>query len=162
WTGVQWAYRIPVFIAYAFFVLATAFWPAPKNLAHLLALLAAVLIGLQLWYADHGGIYVLWYLPLLLLLLFRPNLSDRRPPPLEAAVLIGLPLGDASYRQSNFRNFRVVKPGVLYRSGQMSLAGLERAVHDYGIRTVVSLRDAEVPGERPPDLAEEEYCRKQD
>jgi len=83
WTGVQWAYRIPVFIAYAFFVLATAFWPAPKNLAHLLALLAAVLIGLQLWYADHGGIYVLWYLPLLLLLMFRPNLSDRRPPPLE-------------------------------------------------------------------------------
>jgi hypothetical protein len=83
WTGVHWAYRIPVFVGYVCFVLATAFWPAPKNLAHLLALLAAVLIGLQLWYADHGGIYVLWYLPLLLLLMFRPNLSDRRPPPLE-------------------------------------------------------------------------------
>jgi hypothetical protein len=80
WTGVHWAYRIPVFIGYAFFVLATAFWPAPKNLAHLLALLAAVLIGVQLWFADHGGVYVLWYLPLLLLLVFRPNLSDRRPP----------------------------------------------------------------------------------
>jgi hypothetical protein len=24
--------------------------------------------------------YVLWYLPLLLLLVFRPNLADRRPP----------------------------------------------------------------------------------
>ena len=24
--------------------------------------------------------YVLWYLPLLLLLVFRPNLNDRRPP----------------------------------------------------------------------------------
>src|SRR5207249_865875 len=79
WTGVQWSYRIPVFIGYVAFVLATAFWPAPKDLAHLLALLAAVLIGLQLWYADHGGIYILWYLPLLLLLMFRPNLSDRRP-----------------------------------------------------------------------------------
>ena len=52
WTGVHWAYRIPVFAAYALFVLATAFWPAPKHLAHLIALLAAVLIGLQLWYAD--------------------------------------------------------------------------------------------------------------
>jgi hypothetical protein len=28
-------------------------------------------------------VYVLWYLPLLLLLVFRPNLSDRRPPPLQ-------------------------------------------------------------------------------
>jgi hypothetical protein len=83
WTGVQWSYRIPVFVGYVAFVLATAFWPAPKDLAHLLALLAAVLIGVQLWYADHGGIYILWYLPLLLALMFRPNLSDRRPPPLE-------------------------------------------------------------------------------
>jgi hypothetical protein len=83
WTGVHWAYRIPVFIGYTFFVLTTAFWPSPKNLAHLLALLAAVLIGIQLWYADRGGVYILWYLPLLLLMMFRPNLSDRRPPPLE-------------------------------------------------------------------------------
>jgi hypothetical protein len=58
----------------------TAFWPAPKNLAHVLALTAAVLIGIQFWYADQGGMYVLWYLPLLLLLVFRPNLSDRLPP----------------------------------------------------------------------------------
>ena len=55
----------------------TAFWPSPKNLAHLLALSAAVLIGIQFWYADQGGVYVLWYLPLLLLLVFRPNLADR-------------------------------------------------------------------------------------
>jgi hypothetical protein len=80
WTGVHWAYRIPVFIVYVFFVVATAFWPAPKNLAHLLALLAAVLLGIQFWYADRGGVYVLWYLPILLLVIFRPNLSDVRPP----------------------------------------------------------------------------------
>jgi hypothetical protein len=64
-------------------VLTTAFWPAPKNLAHVLALSAAVLIGIQFWYADQGGVYILWYLPLLLLLVFRPNLSDRTPPPLD-------------------------------------------------------------------------------
>lgn len=80
WQGIHWAYRIPVFIAYSAFVITTAFWPAPKNLAHVLALSAAVLIGVQFWYADQGGVYVLWYLPLLLLLVFRPNLSDRRPP----------------------------------------------------------------------------------
>src|SRR5262249_24856167 len=45
--GIHWAYRIPVFIAYAAFVIATLFWPAPKNLAHVLALTAAHLIGIQ-------------------------------------------------------------------------------------------------------------------
>ena len=83
WTGIHWAYRIPVFIAYVAFVLATAFWPSPKNLAHLIALSAAVLIGVQFWYADQGGIYVLWYLPFLLLLVFRPNLAERRPLPIQ-------------------------------------------------------------------------------
>jgi hypothetical protein len=83
WMGIHWAYRIPVFIAYLAFVVATAFWPAPKNLAHVLALSAALLIGMQFWYADQGGVYVLWYLPLLLLMVFRPNLSDRRPLPIQ-------------------------------------------------------------------------------
>jgi hypothetical protein len=45
----------------------------------LLALSTAILLGFQFWYADRGGAYVLWYLPLLLLLVFRPNLADRRP-----------------------------------------------------------------------------------
>jgi hypothetical protein len=82
WTGVHWAYRIPVCIVYVAFVLTTGFWPLPKDLAHLLALSAACLIGLQFWYADRGGVYVLWYLPLLLLVVFRPNLTDRQPPEL--------------------------------------------------------------------------------
>jgi len=83
WTGVHWAYRIPVFIAYLAFVITTAFWPAPKNLGHVISLSAAVLIGIQFWYADKGGVYVLWYLPLLALLVFRPNLSERRPAPIQ-------------------------------------------------------------------------------
>ncbi len=80
WKGTHWAYRIPVFIGYLAFVLTTVFWPSPKNLAHIIALSAAVLIGIQFWYADQGGIYVLWYLPLFMLLMFRPNLADRFPP----------------------------------------------------------------------------------
>jgi hypothetical protein len=83
WTGVHWAYRIPVFIAYLAFVITTAFWPAPKNLGHVISLSAAVLIGIQFWYADQGGIYVLWFLPLLALMVFRPNLSERRPAPIQ-------------------------------------------------------------------------------
>lgn len=83
WTGVHAAYRVPVFIAYVAFMIATAFWPMPKNLGHVLALSTAVLVGTQFWYADQGGIYVLWYLPVLLLVTFRPNLEDRRPPAIQ-------------------------------------------------------------------------------
>lgn len=83
WQGKSshWGYRLPIFLAYVAFVGTTAFWPSPKNLAHVLALTAAVLIGIQFWYADQGGVYVLWYLPLLLLLVFRPNLSTCQPQP---------------------------------------------------------------------------------
>lgn len=80
WTGIHWAYRIPLFIVFLTFFLITPFWPLPKNLAHVLALSAAVFIGIQFWYANQGGVYVLWYLPLLLLLVFRPNLKNHRPP----------------------------------------------------------------------------------
>jgi hypothetical protein len=82
WTGIPWAYRIPVFIAYLAFVFGTLFWPVPKNLAQALALTTAALVGIQFWYADQGGLYVLWYLPLLLLMVFRPNLHDRLAPPI--------------------------------------------------------------------------------
>ncbi len=77
----QAAYRLPVFLASMALVVLTAFWPTPKNLAHVLALSAAILLGVQFWYADRGGAYVFWYLPFLLLLVFRPNLADARPPP---------------------------------------------------------------------------------
>jgi hypothetical protein len=79
WRGVHWAYRLPVFIVYLALVIPTAFWPFPKNLAHVIALSALVLIGIQFWYADQGGVYILWYLPLVLLLVFRPNLAGHRP-----------------------------------------------------------------------------------
>jgi hypothetical protein len=84
WQGAHWAYRLPVFIVFAVLMLATLFWPTPKNLAQVIALSAACLIGMQFWYADQGGVYVLWYLPLLVLLVFRPNLSDRQPPTINA------------------------------------------------------------------------------
>jgi hypothetical protein len=83
WQGTpsHWLYRLPIFLVYVAFIGTTAFWPSPKNLAHVLALTAALLLGIQFWYADQGGVYVLWYLPLLLLLVFRPNLSACEPQP---------------------------------------------------------------------------------
>ena len=80
WAEAPWAYRIPIFLLFLFFVLTTTIWPAPKNLAHVIALSAGVFISLQWWGADQGGVYVLWYVPLLLLLVFRPNLHDRVAP----------------------------------------------------------------------------------
>lgn len=84
WSGAHWAYRMPVFVLFAGFTLFIAFWPSPKNLAHLIALSAAVLIGVQFWYGDRGGVYVLWYLPLVLLVAFRPNLTGHEPPEVPA------------------------------------------------------------------------------
>ncbi|MBX7105768.1 MAG: hypothetical protein K1X57_16920 [Gemmataceae bacterium] len=84
WAYVYWPYRIPVFIGATAFVLITAVWPQPKDLGNVIALSAAHLLAVQLWYADRGGVYVLWYLPLVILMVFRPSLYDRMPP--ETAV----------------------------------------------------------------------------
>lgn len=78
--GMPAAYRVPLFIASMALVLMSAVWPSPKNLAQVVALAAATLLSIQFWYADRGGVYVLWFIPLLLLLVFRPNLSTARPP----------------------------------------------------------------------------------
>lgn len=79
-----------------------------------------------------------------------------------AALLVAGPLAYAWFWQGHVRNFRVIREGVLYRSGQMTLWGLKRVVRDYGIRTVISLRDSYRAGDPPPDRAEEEYCKAEE
>lgn len=91
WTGTHWAYRLPLFVLFVGFVAGVTVWPNPKNLSHLLAQSAAVLIAIQFWHGDRGGQYVLWYLPLLLLMVFRPNLTAAEPPPIApGSVLVRL------------------------------------------------------------------------
>jgi tyrosine-protein phosphatase SIW14 len=75
-------------------------------------------------------------------------------------LLIGGPLVLAFQVQNELRGLKVVREGVLYRSGQMTTDGLKRVLHDHGIRTVVSLRDAPVPDKLAPDADEEEFCRR--
>ena len=52
-------------------------WPAQKNLGTLLSCSAAVMLATQFWHAHQGGLCMAWYLPLLILTIFRPNLEDR-------------------------------------------------------------------------------------
>jgi hypothetical protein len=86
WTGIDPAYRLPVLIAYLALALTSTFWPGEKNLAHLIAQSAALLVASQFWYLDEGGTLVLLYLPLVLLMVFRPNLSLKRAVPRPAAA----------------------------------------------------------------------------
>jgi tyrosine-protein phosphatase SIW14 len=81
---------------------------------------------------------------------------------LTALLLVCGPILFAFYEQAQIRNFHVVRKGVLYRSGQLSKAGLERVIHDYGVNTVITLRDAMRLGDPLPDLQEEKYCRTHD
>ncbi len=70
-------YRIPVLIALVAFCISLALWPPQKNLGTLMSCSAAVMLATQFWHPKGGGLYIDWYLPLLLLTIFRPNLEDR-------------------------------------------------------------------------------------
>lgn len=110
WKGTHWAYRLPVFVMFVGFVGVVAVWPRPKNLSHLLAQSAAVLIGVQFWYADGGGQYVLWFLPLLLLMIFRPNLTAAEPPPVVPGSVLVRWAGAAWRRVRRGQNQAPPKP----------------------------------------------------
>ncbi len=78
WSGIDPIYRLPVLIAYLALVIATTLLPAQKNLGELIALSATLLVASQFWYLDAGGTLVLLYLPLVILMMFRPNLIGKR------------------------------------------------------------------------------------
>jgi tyrosine-protein phosphatase SIW14 len=73
-------------------------------------------------------------------------------------TFIASPIVLAVRQEAKTRNFRVVRPGVLYRSGQMTKDGLQGIINDYHIKTVISLRD----GQSERDKAEEEFCKSED
>ncbi len=77
WSNNQSDYRIPVLAAFVAFSFGLVLWPVQKNLGTLLSGSAAVMLGTQFWHTPQGGTYMAWYLPLLLLTVFRPNLEDR-------------------------------------------------------------------------------------
>jgi hypothetical protein len=76
---IRW-YRIPVFVAFCAGIVVISVWPRQKTLEHLIANSAAIIIGTQFWYPQQGGVYSLWYVPLLLVVIFRPTVSHLLPP----------------------------------------------------------------------------------
>lgn len=88
WSNIDQVYRLPVVTAFLVLVALLTFFPRQKNIEHLMAHSAAIVVATQLWYPQYGGIYVLWYLPLMLTVVFRPRLAHLIPP--ESAPLLRL------------------------------------------------------------------------
>ncbi len=68
--------RVPVVVAFVALAFSFAFWPAQKSLATLINCSAAIMVASQFSYAYGGGLLMAWYLPLILMAAFRPNLDD--------------------------------------------------------------------------------------
>ena len=74
------------------------------------------------------------------------------------AMVVAAPLVYSSHCNTHLRNLRVVEDGVLYRSGQLTPAGLDRVIHDHHIKTVITLRASRQSGGKSPDEWEEAFC----
>ena len=80
WQSLDEAYRVyrfPVLAAFIGISLAMTLWPAQKNLGTLISCSATVMLATQYWMGYGGGLSMAWYMPLVLLTIFRPNLEDR-------------------------------------------------------------------------------------
>lgn len=76
-----------------------------------------------------------------------------------AVGVCGLPFLYKADRSVEYRNLRVVEPGVLYRSGMLTESGFDRVFREQGIRTVVTFRDNRDDGKEPEDEYEAALCR---
>jgi hypothetical protein len=95
WGTHEFAYVVPVFVSYLVMLVALTIWPRRKSLAHVIPASAAIIIGTQFWYQDKGGVYVLWYLPLLLLVVFRPLMTNHFAPEIKPLQLLQRAIGQA-------------------------------------------------------------------
>lgn len=77
WEYLPRFYRIPLIALFGVFCFGFPIWIPRKNLATLLACSGALMLGVQFWMGRQGGLYMSWYLPLVILTFFRPNLDDR-------------------------------------------------------------------------------------
>jgi len=77
WGWMPIYYRIPIIALYLAVAFGLAMWPPQKNLATLISCTAVLMLGAQFWIGTDGGLFAGWYLPLLILTIFRPNLEDR-------------------------------------------------------------------------------------
>jgi tyrosine-protein phosphatase SIW14 len=80
---------------------------------------------------------------------------------LALAFLCCLTIAWYAYAQEKrYRNLHTVRPGVLYRSGQLTREGLERVLHELNIRTLVNLRARDAKRENDTTGWEADVCEK--
>ena len=70
-------WRLPLLVAFVFLSFSFAAWPRTKDIGILVAYSAAVMIAVQFWHGFGGGLFAAWYLPMMLLTIFRTNLAGR-------------------------------------------------------------------------------------
>jgi len=75
--GVSRIWRLPMLIGFVALSVSFAFWPSEKNIGTLVAYTAALMAAVQYWHGFGGGLYLAWYVPLALLVVFRPHVSGR-------------------------------------------------------------------------------------
>lgn len=76
------------------------------------------------------------------------------------ATVLGAPLWYKVDKHTNYRNLRVVDPGILYRSGQLTPEALDRTRREKDIKTVISLREKNDDSTKDIDRFEERFCHE--
>lgn len=75
--GIDPLFRLPVLVAFVLLSSSFVFWPSRKNFGSLICGTAALMVAAQFWHGNGGGLFMAWFLPFVLLTIFRPNLDDR-------------------------------------------------------------------------------------
>ena len=70
-------WRLPLLIVFVILCGSFTIWPTRKDIGVLIAYTGAVMIGVQFWHGFGGGLFAAWYLPMMLLVFFRTNLTGR-------------------------------------------------------------------------------------
>ena len=69
--------RLPLLIGSVMLAVSFVWWPRQKDIGVLISYSAAIMVTVQFWHGFGGGLYVAWYVPLALLVFFRPNVEGR-------------------------------------------------------------------------------------
>jgi hypothetical protein len=117
-TEISALHRIPIVAAFFVILGAVTLWPRKKTIEHLISSSAALVVGTQFWYPKQTGAYLIWAVPLLLIVVFRPRIAqlsqNRRraraadvrtapPPPPLATPSTRIKSGTALQRATLFR-----------------------------------------------------------
>jgi len=76
WRITDELYRAPIFGTFVVMLIGLTVWPRTKRFEHLLAASAATIVGVQFWYPQQVGDYLTGYIPLVILVAFRPRLHQ--------------------------------------------------------------------------------------